>query len=178
MRAPLPRLRRRARVLADYVDGPADAWLATRMVGWRLVLPLLKWVLPLPRLARLMWSGSADSGELGAGRSERIGGLAHALSGPRGAPVLDNCLERSLLAYRYLSAAGARPELVIGVSRESEPRRGHAWVRLGGEPLRETEASLEEFEEVACFGPEGALSGSRAPSGAHATTRPLPGQWR
>ena len=32
------------------ITSPADAWLAARMAAWALVLPLLKRVVPLPRL--------------------------------------------------------------------------------------------------------------------------------
>ena len=45
--------------------------------------------------------------------------------------------------------------------------RGHAWVRLDGEPLRD---SVEEFEEVTAFGAGGALIRSGAPGGVRATT--------
>ena len=139
------------------------------MAGWRLALPLLKRALPLPRLARLMWAASAARVRDPA-REHQITMLAEGVGGPRRNPRLDNCLERSLVAYRYLSRAGAEPELVVGVSRD-QPVRGHAWVRIDGEPVRD---SVEEFEEVAAFGAAGAVIPRVGPDGAHATTQPPP----
>jgi hypothetical protein len=146
---------RRARVLTGSIRSPEDVWLAIRMVGWRMVLPVLKWTLPLPRLARLMWTPSSGKQREPA-REERIATLARGLSGPRRGGRFDNCLERSLVAYRYLSRAGAEPELVVGVTRD-RPVRGHAWVRLDGEPVGD---SVDEFEEMTAFGRDGTIVAS------------------
>ena len=48
----------RARVIRSCIGSPGDLLLAIRMAGWRLAVPLLKWRVPLPRLARLMWTRS------------------------------------------------------------------------------------------------------------------------
>jgi hypothetical protein len=167
---------RRIRVLRDCISSPADGWLALRMLGWRVTVPLLKWRLPLPRLARLMWS-SRSRDERDDAREQRIVTLSEALCGPRGGRLLDNCLERSLVSYRFLSQAGAAPELAFGVARDrDDPVRGHAWVRLDGEPVHDSPVALERFEELGAFGPGGVLSPSGAPSGAPAPTQPLPGR--
>jgi hypothetical protein len=149
------RARRRARILRHSIRGPGDVWLALRMSAWRLALPLLKRALPLPRVARMMWSGRAGPGA-GDDRLRRIVTLAHALSGPRRSPTWDNCLERSLLAYRFLSRAGAEPILVVGFAPGAERVRGHAWVVLDGESLNETPESLDGFAPVVAFGRDGA----------------------
>jgi Transglutaminase-like superfamily len=156
VRAPLgSRIRRRVRVLAACIEGPGDLWLAMKMLGWRLVLPALKWAFPLPRLVRLMWwSGEPDAPS--AERNERIATLARGLSGPADIRALDNCLERSLLVYRFLSKAGAGPELLVGFSRSSGPVKGHAWVNVDGQPLYPQGEPLDEFEAVICFGHGGA----------------------
>ena len=52
----LGRLRRRLRLLAACIDGPSDLRLGARMLCWRIVLPALKYLLPLPKLVRLMWA--------------------------------------------------------------------------------------------------------------------------
>jgi hypothetical protein len=88
-------------------------------------------------------------------RERRIAALAHGLSGPRGVAALDNCLERSLVLYRYLGRSGARPELVVGVGRSEGSVSGHAWVLLDGETLFETPASLAEFSPIVSFDAEG-----------------------
>ena len=164
---------RRARVLLSAIRSPADAWLALRMIGWRVVLPVLKWTLPLPRLARLMWAGTTR--ERDPAGEEQIATLARGLSGRRrNGSRFNNCLERSLVAYRYLSRAGAEPELVVGVSRDL-PVRGHAWVSLDGEPLGDR---VDEFEEVTAFGPEGALIARAAPDDVLAAMPPPLGRSR
>ena len=177
MKLPLHRrIAGRARVIAECIGSPADLWLAVRMAAWRLAVPLLKWRLPLPRLARLMWTSSRRA-ERDRAREQQIVTLAEALCGPHGGGVLDNCLERSLVSYRFLSQAGADAELAFGVARDrDDPVRGHAWVRLDGEPVHDSSVALERFEELGAFGQRGALSPSRGHSGAPAATPPLPGR--
>ncbi len=77
------------------------------------------------------------------------------------------CLERSLLAYRFLSGAGARPDLVVGVRPGGEGMIGHAWVVVGGEPLFEPAASLSEYVSFFSFGRGGALDTSLGGGMAH-----------
>jgi hypothetical protein len=168
------RIAGRARVIGGCIRSPADVWLAARMTGWRLAVPLLKWRLPLPRLARLMWTPGRRANRDRA-REERVVTLSEALCGPHGGRVLDNCLERSLVSYRFLSQAGAEPELAFGVAKDRDnPVRGHAWVRLDGEPVHDSALALERFEELGAFGQGGVLSPTDARSGAPAPTRPLP----
>ena len=160
MKGPLlPRIGRRLRVLAACIEGPADAWLALRMLAWRLLLPVLKRVLPLPRLVRLMWwSGEPRPATLEG--QKRIATLASGLSGPARISALDNCLERSLLVYRFLSKAGAEPELVVGFARRGGAVQGHAWVNLDDQGLFGEDGSLGEFETTLCFGRDGAIKSS------------------
>ena len=76
-----------------------------------------------------------------------------------------NCLERSLIGYRYLSAAGATPSLVLGICHDDGQLRGHVWLCLGSRPLAESEA-IDESTPLLAFGAGGvqeepAESGSR-----------------
>src|SRR5262249_36016492 len=89
---------------------PRDAWLLARMLAWRPALPLLKGRLALPKLAQLMWQAPAAPAR--AGRADRVADFVPRLYRLRGDGI---CLERSLLAYRFLSEAGADPRLVVGV---------------------------------------------------------------
>ena len=161
------RIGRRARVLAACIEGPADIWLVVRMLGWRLVLPGLKWALPLPRLVRLMWwSGRPHPAT--PERQKRVATLAYWLSGPARVRALDNCLERSLLVYRYLSRTGAEPELVVGFSRRGDSVHGHVWVTLEDRGVFGDDGSEGEYESVMCFGCEGAITASNgAPASAN-----------
>lgn len=158
-------MRRAWQALRSCVSSPADAWLLTRMAGWAPVLPVLKRALPLPRLVGLMASrprGRARDAEL----ERRIARIARLLYRGRTGTFRDNCLERSLVAYRFLGRAGAAPELRVGFRREEEGVRGHVWVLLDGQPVHETWNELAGYGEVTAFGPEGARVSARGASGA------------
>jgi hypothetical protein len=127
--------------------------LAFRMGAWSIALPFLKRVLPLRRLVTLMWSDGEHvrSREREAQIVRLSGFLTRLRPGRR-----SNCLERSLLSYRYLSDAGAEPTIVIGVNA-ADARMGHAWVRLDGTPVHDDAENLEDFVALAEFGASGAL---------------------
>jgi hypothetical protein len=149
--------RRRARLLAGLAAHPADLWLVLRMAVWRLMLPLLKRRMALPGLVRMMWEGERSP----APRPERQVRIAELTtlvfrSDHRDRP--GNCLDRSLVAYRYLSAAGADPELRIGLRRGDGLLRGHAWVTVDDRPVEESAEPLEQFAEVVTFHSDGASS--------------------
>jgi Transglutaminase-like superfamily len=150
---------RRVRRARSVLAGPADLWLALRMAGWLPLLPVLKYALPLPRLARLM--SAAGRGPRQPERERRIVTLGYWLYKFGTLGRYDCCLERSLVTYRYLSRANAAPELVVGF-RKGEGRRtlGHVWVLLDGEPVHDSRADLDEYVPLAAFGPNGAVASS------------------
>lgn len=139
----------RLRALASLLASPADLWLVTRTVGWMGVLPLLKRALPLTRLTRFMWL-SPRASERHAEREQRTIQVVARVSRSSGG----NCLERSLILYRFLSRANADPCLVVGMARPDE-YLGHVWVTVDGRPLLETPETLRGFEVVTAFGGEG-----------------------
>jgi hypothetical protein len=151
-----PRISKAAKLAAR----PPDAWLAARMAAWRLALVALKRVLPLPRLVRLM--GRPASREHRAGGDERIASLAASVFWLGFAGTRDNCLDRSLVMYRYLSTGGFAPELVVGARKHEEGVLGHAWVLVDGRPMAESHRSLDEFTPLLVFGPEGSLRSQKA----------------
>lgn len=124
--------------------------LSVRILVWSVVLRLAKHLVPLPRLARLMWSSGRR--RLGRDEQQRIVRLTQALPSLRAKAADDNCLERSLVAYRYLSRSGGDPILVSGVRRGGTGIQGHAWVLLDGEPVHEPAETLQEFVPVVRFG--------------------------
>jgi Transglutaminase-like superfamily len=70
-----------------------------------------------------------------------------------------NCLERSLVLCRYLSAAGSDPELLVGMRRgEKDLLEGHAWVVARGHAVGEPPNSLEGYAKVVGFRGEGSGS--------------------
>jgi Transglutaminase-like superfamily len=149
----LHRAKHRAGVLVGFLMHPSDGLLAGRMLAWRLVLPVLKRFLALRRLAALMWS--EHGGHVRPDRSERVVELADLVYRSGHHPPRDNCLDRGLVLYRYLSAIGVHPRLVVGMRREGDEVRGHVWVTRDGTPLGDYEMSLESFTRVTAFGDRG-----------------------
>lgn len=146
----------RFQTLRAHFASPADVWLALRIAAWALVLPALKLVLPLPRLARLMYK-PGRGGTRRMEREERIARFVDWVHRPL-VRADEGCLQRSLLAYRFLSEANAEPELYVGVQQRSGTVRGHAWVSVEGHPIGESAAWLNAFVPVLAFGREGALT--------------------
>jgi hypothetical protein len=113
-----------------------------------LVLPLAKRVLPFERLARLM---SCDARGRHTREQEPVMiRLASRLTRFSGS----NCLERSLILYRFLGREGADPTLVLGMGRGASGRHlGHAWVLVNGAPVIDSPTELSSYEPVLAFGP-------------------------
>jgi len=119
------------------------------MLAWGVLLPILKYVLPLPTLARLAWRG-------GRGRARNHEHEAKISTLARLVATRSNCLERSLVAYRFLARASADPRLVVGLGRQEDRVRGHVWVTLDGNPLLESAETLREYTPIVSFGVRGA----------------------
>jgi hypothetical protein len=114
------------------------------MAAWSLLLPALKRLVPLRRLAALMWrSGTIERSP----ERERAIILFSARVTRRRA----NCLERSLLAYRFLARAGADPHLVVGVTNVDGVIAGHAWVTVDGVPVHDPLEGLDRFAPLVLF---------------------------
>lgn len=126
------------------------------MALWSAALPGMKRLVPLKRLARLMWMESGHHPDPATRR--RIVELSARLAGVRPRRSRGNCLERSLLAYRYLAAIGADPRLVIGVTRTDADVAGHAWVTVDGRPVHDDPAGLEGITPLAEFGRRGVIT--------------------
>jgi hypothetical protein len=127
------------------------------MVAWAAVLPILKRVLPLPTVVKLAARRRGGAGRQRR-REEEVTTLARWLYSR--SPVRDdNCLERSLVTYRFLSERGADPLLSIGVRKDEDGVFGHAWVTVDGEPVYDAPAELAEYATVVTF----TAAGARAP---------------
>jgi transglutaminase superfamily protein len=132
---------------------PGAAWLGARMLAWRIALPLLKRALPLAALARLAWP-RRRSRRRRPDREALVAGVVSRLYGT--ARRDDNCLERSVLAYRFLAQAGAEPRLTCGIRRANGDVVGHAWIVLDGRPLASADEGIEDYTLVTAFGAGGA----------------------
>jgi hypothetical protein len=137
------------------------------MVLWSVLLPGLRRVVPIAGLARFMWTDprGIQSDERQQAIVEFAGRVTRLRRGRNA-----NCLERSLIAYRFLSGAGARPQLVLGVGRTDDRVVGHAWVTVGDEPVFETTEVLSDFAPIAVFGSRGTRLGA-------GSNGPLPREW-
>jgi len=124
--------------------------LLIRMLAWRLLVTTLKHPLAIGRLVALT-SSSLPSSVSSLPPNHRIVELAALACRPRLLRSRDNCLDRSLLAYRYLLAAGASPSLVIGFERPDDAVLGHAWLLVDGRPVGEPRGTPERFTEIVRF---------------------------
>jgi hypothetical protein len=153
--------------LRRLVSTPADAALLARMLPWWVALPLLKRSTPLPRLVRV---AHLDPGRAAreVEQEAKVAALAEWLFKVRPRPARDNCLERSLVAYRFLGRLGAEPELVVGVGGEPDQTIGHVWVTVDGRPLHDEPESLDAYEAVVVFDSDGRRSELREGAAAPA----------
>jgi hypothetical protein len=125
-----------------------------RIVPAYLLLGILKHFVPLRSLAKWTWCQATARRDRLAER--RLTGNVLRLSRLLGISDRD-CLQRSLLLYRLLSAAGADPELVVGIDEQDGNIVGHAWILVDGESLVEPDSTLSRFSSVMRFGAGGAL---------------------
>jgi Transglutaminase-like superfamily len=151
MSAPPRSLRGRLRTLRKHVRSPSDALLVVRLLGWRVALAVLKRTVPIATLVRLM----AAPGGRSTRDTRRIVELVDWLYAPRRDRDLGNCLDRSLVLYRFLSRNEPGTRLVLGMRRGSSELEGHAWVISGDRAIGETPASDSEFMTLASFAADG-----------------------
>jgi hypothetical protein len=114
----------------------ADGAVVLRAAMWMVVLRVVKFVVPLPRLARFM-QAAPRSGVRDLARERRITQLVDRVANSLRLADQGNCLERSLVLYRLLGRLGAGPQLIIGVTRSGGAVAGHAWVSVDGRPIGE-----------------------------------------
>jgi hypothetical protein len=156
-----------------------------RLLPMYVAFGALRYVVPLPTLAR--WAWRPPSGRRDLEREQlivaRVAWVRRALTPfsrshrsvraisprqvyaallrPRG-----DCLHRSLLLYRELSRSGADPTLVVGFRQADGRMEGHAWVLADGGPVAEPTGSVEAFTPALEFGREGVLRTSAPGSAA------------
>ena len=129
-------------------------FLVVRTVGWAAVLPALKRIVPLRVLVRAMWR-TPSVGERDAAQEARVAALLDRVYRHGRVPRRHNCLERSLIMYRYLSELNAEPTLMVALKRDAGSLRGHAWVVVDGNPVAEHPGIVEDYKPVVSFGSQG-----------------------
>lgn len=131
----------------------ADLPLVTCMFFWSLIVPLLKKVLPIEVLTRLMWTDTRRTAE--RRNEDFVVRLSRKLTTDRPFLRRDNCLDRSLIAYRFLSRLGADPKIFLGIKENEGKIEGHAWVLVNGHPIHDEPRRLTDFVVLAAFGNQG-----------------------
>ena len=122
-----------------------------RLLGWRVLLAALKRTIPIETLVRWM----ATPGRRSTGDTRRIVELVNWLYAPRRDRELGNCLDRSLVLYRFLSRNEPGTRLVLGMRRGSSELEGHAWVIAGDRAIGAAPADGGSFEPLATFAADG-----------------------
>jgi hypothetical protein len=145
-------LRRRLRTFRAHVRSPSDALLALRLFGWRLALTALKRAVPIARLVQLMAdlpprNLSRDTGE--------IVELVDWIYASRRDADLGNCLDRSLVLYRFISRNEPRARLVLGMRQGPGKLEGHAWVLAGDREIGANPDHGPGFQPLAVFDANG-----------------------
>jgi hypothetical protein len=147
--------RRKQRFL-QLIRSPSDSWLIIRMLGWALILPILKRIVPLRTLAKLVWSGR----QMPVRNFEQEQKIATVI---RWIYVFifsneKSCVQRSLLLYRYLSLSHSDPRLYTGMRRDQNNWKGHAWILVDGKPFGEFDSKIEDFKPLFSFGEHGVMT--------------------
>ena len=129
-------------------------WLAARMAAWVAILRLAVRVVPIGPLSR--WVEPRSTTPIAHDRDvKRIVALSQRATAALSRRPETMCLVRSLVTYRYLARAGARPELLMGF-RQAEPQlTGHAWVAIDGQPVTDDPAALANLETSLVLRPRG-----------------------
>ena len=133
------------------VSGPRELILSGQMLAWAGMLPVLKRTLPLARLVTLMVPRHRSAPD--PKRTQDVVTLARWMYRTRA--LRDNCLERSLITYRYLPAGNENSLLVLGVRKGDDGPPGHAWLVVNGVPVHDSEETLEQLVPVVAFDLEG-----------------------
>ena len=159
------------RRVAREITSPADAVLAAKACGWAVVLPVMKHLVPVKSLAATMRK-APEGTPRDRVREQRIVTFARWAARLTRWRSGGNCLERGLIAYRYLCEAGAEPMLVVGVGRGEHGVIGHAWVLIDGRPVGESLSALSMYTPVFAFASTGAVvEGSPGNAAADASSR-------
>lgn len=159
--------------LREVLGSPADLLLLARLLAWAAALPILKRRRSVTRLVALMTPTASQRS------NARIERNAITLSRwiYRAPLVPDNCLERSLLAYRYLVRDGREHRLYLGIRANEGGYPGHAWLTVDGVPVHEPDESLEAYVPLVVFDGYGKVvsASARAP---RRSSRPADGEDR
>ena len=134
----------------------ADAPLLLRVIFWRTLLPVLKRTVALQTLVRWMCPRQLSRPRRDEScRRARLQTIRYFVSHAGRLAISENCLERSLMLYRFLGEVDANPRLVMGVRRDGGTTDGHVWIDIEGEPL--LDSTTTRYSPVLVFEAGGAV---------------------
>jgi hypothetical protein len=142
--------------LLQLLCSPSDLWLMIRIMGWALILPILKRIFPLRTLAKFLWSAPKIP-DRNFDQEQKIATVIRWIY----VFVFSNeksCIQRSLILYRYLSLSHSNPQLYTGIRREKNDWKGHAWILVDGKPFGDFDSHLEDFRPLLSFGEHGVMT--------------------
>jgi hypothetical protein len=157
-----------------FLPRPRSVVTIARLAPFYMAAGVLKAFVDLPTLARWAWREPRESRD--AWREKHVVACVARLS--RLTPFPDtNCLQRSLLLFRELSAGGADPRLVVGFRKNGARVQGHAWIEVRGKRLGEPPPGTAGFMDAVAFGRRGVRlndASGAIDSPAHPATAPGP----
>ena len=141
-------------MVLSYVTSPSDAVAVINVLAWTLTLPVLKFALPLPTLVRLVCF-QAPSGRESRARANQIITLIDRLYRVGALKRGGSCLERSLLAFRFLARTHPGSRLMIGAREINGHWLGHAWVTVDDRAADESLVPPGAFCPIVAFDASG-----------------------
>lgn len=124
--------------------------LAVRMLPWAVAVPVLKRRRPIRELVALLDARRERPWD--PAREAVVRQASWWASRVQLRRFPDNCLERSLVAYRYLGLAGADPRMVLGIGGTRQEVTGHAWVTLDGRAVHDPPEAIERYRQIVEIG--------------------------
>lgn len=123
------------------------AW-KTRALLASVAIPPLVHAVPLHRLAQWL----ARPGGAGAVDDDTLAAWVDALLRRAPWPWRYTCLKRGAVLFLLLRRAGRDVRLHVGVRRDRQTLRAHAWLARDGRPYLETDPHLPgSYAEIAAF---------------------------
>lgn len=129
----------------------AERWLLVRAAGWLLAVDLGLRTSGFARVRRRLARAGREpaAGPVTPERwaeAESIARLVAAAARHHLYPM--TCLRRSLVLDRFLAERGIPSELRIGVRKDEQGFRAHAWIECDGRALSEPEAVESRFASL------------------------------
>ena len=123
---------KRLKKFAGLVQGPSEFWLFLRIGAWILLITILLRLASLQNLMRIITPSSPAPKKY---PRDKIVNFISFWLGREKLFLQRGCLKRSLVLYRYLRLQSEPVCFCLGIRKENEELRGHAWLTLDRQPV-------------------------------------------